>query len=117
MSAYLVKKYANRKLYDTVERRYVTLDTVAGLLQQGNNVQVVDQTSGDDITATTLAQLNGSKRSTRAPSLTARSRRAPRKPRSPRTTRAQAPRTTSSSPSLKGMFERRLAGERLVDLV
>lgn len=54
-ATYLIKKYANRKLYDTVERRYVTLDVVADLARRGTSIQVVDQPTGNDITDATLA--------------------------------------------------------------
>ncbi len=57
---HLIKKYANRKLYDTVTRRYVTLDVLASLVAEGIGVRVVDQTSGDDITQATMSQLPGS---------------------------------------------------------
>lgn len=53
----LVKKYANRKLYHTNRKQYITLDGIAQLLQDGEVVQVLDNESGDDITASTLAQV------------------------------------------------------------
>ena len=53
----LIKKYENRRLYDTFNSRYVNLDEVASLLQQGHDVQVVDAISGQDITRLVLTQI------------------------------------------------------------
>jgi polyhydroxyalkanoate synthesis repressor PhaR len=53
----VIKKYENRRLYDTTNSRYVNLDEVAQLLQQGNDVQVVDASSGEDITRLILTQI------------------------------------------------------------
>jgi polyhydroxyalkanoate synthesis repressor PhaR len=53
----VIKRYANRKLYDTEAKQYVTLDGIADLLREGVDVQVVDHTNGDDLTAVTLAQI------------------------------------------------------------
>ena len=53
----VIKKYENRRLYDTTNSRYVNLEEVAQLLQQGNDVQVIDATSGEDITRLILAQI------------------------------------------------------------
>ena len=52
----VIKRYANRKLYDTEAKQYVTLEGVADLLRHGEDVQVIDHTSGDDITALITAQ-------------------------------------------------------------
>ena len=57
METHVVKKYSNRKLYDTFTRRYVTLDVIAELLRRGDDVRVVDRTTGQDITAVTLSQI------------------------------------------------------------
>ena len=57
METHVVKKYSNRKLYDTNTRRYVTLDVIAELLRRGDEVRVVDRTTGQDITAVTLSQI------------------------------------------------------------
>ena len=57
METHVVKKYSNRKLYDTFTRRYVTLDVIAEILQRGDEVRVVDRTTGQDITAVTLSQI------------------------------------------------------------
>lgn len=53
----VVKRYANRKLYDTVARQYISLEGVAELVRQGRDVQVVDHGTGEDLTALTLAQI------------------------------------------------------------
>jgi polyhydroxyalkanoate synthesis repressor PhaR len=52
-----VKKYGNRRLYDTVRSRYITLEELAGIVRDGENVQVVDAKTGDDLTAATLTQI------------------------------------------------------------
>lgn len=57
MATHVITKYANRKLYDTCSRRYVTLEVVAELLREGHEVRVVDRTTGRDITAVTLSQI------------------------------------------------------------
>ncbi len=53
----LIKKYGNRRLYDTAGSRYVNLDEIAGLVRQGKEVQVVDAKSGRDLTRVTLTQI------------------------------------------------------------
>ena len=53
----VVKRYTNRKLYDTATSRYVSLDDVAVFVRAGEEVQVLDNVSGDDLTAITLAQI------------------------------------------------------------
>ncbi len=53
----VVKRYANRKLYDTEEKRYVTLDQVAVLIREGAEIKVVDNESGEDLTSVTLSQI------------------------------------------------------------
>ncbi|NOX60605.1 MAG: pesticidal protein Cry15Aa [Chloroflexi bacterium] len=52
-----IKRYPNRKLYDTERKRYVTLDEIATMIQEGLDVQVVDHESGADLTSITLAQI------------------------------------------------------------
>ncbi len=52
-----IKRYANRKLYDVVARRYVKLDELADLIQAGEEVQVIDKESGEDITEATLSKI------------------------------------------------------------
>lgn len=52
-----IKKYANRKLYHMRWKRYITLDEVARLVQDGAQVEVIDNESGADITSEILAQI------------------------------------------------------------
>jgi len=53
----VIKRYTNRKLYDTVESRYVTLDEIAEMVKQGAEVRIVDNKSKEDLTSVTLAQI------------------------------------------------------------
>jgi len=53
----VIKKYANRRLYDTSASRYVNLDDIAGMVRNGKAVQVVDAATGDDVTRITLTQI------------------------------------------------------------
>jgi polyhydroxyalkanoate synthesis repressor PhaR len=53
----LIKRYPNRKLYDTEAKRYVTLEEVAELVRHGQEVRVTDHESGEDVTSLTLAQI------------------------------------------------------------
>jgi polyhydroxyalkanoate synthesis repressor PhaR len=53
----LVKRYGNRKLYDTSESRYVTLDEIARCVKAGEEVQIVENETGEDLTAVTFAQI------------------------------------------------------------
>ena len=53
----LVKRYSNRKLYDTSESRYVTLDEIARWVKAGEEVKIVENESGEDLTAVTFAQI------------------------------------------------------------
>jgi polyhydroxyalkanoate synthesis repressor PhaR len=55
--AVLIKRYANRKLYNTETSRYITLKGIAELLEQDQEVQVVDNETGEDITSVTLSQI------------------------------------------------------------
>ncbi|MFQ5830626.1 MAG: polyhydroxyalkanoate synthesis regulator DNA-binding domain-containing protein [Candidatus Methylomirabilia bacterium] len=54
---YVIKRYNNRKLYDTQESRYVTLDELEELIRAGWQIQVVDAATGEDLTSVTLAQI------------------------------------------------------------
>jgi polyhydroxyalkanoate synthesis repressor PhaR len=53
----VIKKYGNRRLYDTRGSRYVNLDDIAALIRQGEEVRVVDATTGEDLTRVTLTQI------------------------------------------------------------
>jgi polyhydroxyalkanoate synthesis repressor PhaR len=56
-TARTIKRYANRKLYDTRDSRYVTLDHIAAMVRAGDEVKVVDNTTRADLTTATLAQI------------------------------------------------------------
>jgi polyhydroxyalkanoate synthesis repressor PhaR len=53
----LVKKYGNRRLYDTDRSRYITLEELADSVREGNEVRVVDARTNEDLTTATLAQI------------------------------------------------------------
>lgn len=53
----IIKKYANRRLYNTARSSYVTLDHLAGMVREGQNFLVRDAKSGDDITRSVLTQI------------------------------------------------------------
>jgi polyhydroxyalkanoate synthesis repressor PhaR len=53
----IIKRYTNRKLYDTVESRYVTLDEIADMIKAGAEVRIVDNRTKEDLTSITLAQI------------------------------------------------------------
>ena len=54
---HLIKKYANRKLYDTRKSRYITLDEIAHLVRAGDDIKVIDRGNGSDLTQVTLSQI------------------------------------------------------------
>ena len=53
----IIKRYRNRKLYDTLDSCYVTLEDIADLVRDGEDICVIDNTSGDNLTSVTLAQI------------------------------------------------------------
>ena len=53
----IIKRYESRKLYDTEESRYVSLDEIAGFVREGQQVRVIDNTSQTDVTPQTLTQI------------------------------------------------------------
>lgn len=53
----VIKRYPNRKLYDTEAKQYITLEEIAGLIRRGGEVRVVDNATGEDLTALTLTQV------------------------------------------------------------
>jgi hypothetical protein len=55
--AVLIKRYANRKLYNTQTSRYITLKGIAELLENDQEVKVIDNETGEDITSVTLSQI------------------------------------------------------------
>lgn len=53
----VIKRYPNRKLYNTETKRYITLDGIATLIRDETDLRVVDHTSGEDLTTLTLTQI------------------------------------------------------------
>jgi polyhydroxyalkanoate synthesis repressor PhaR len=53
----VIKRYSNRKLYDTKDSRYVTLLQIAEMVRGGEEVQIIDNNTKDDLTEVTLAQI------------------------------------------------------------
>ena len=53
----IIKRYQNRKLYDTHQSCYVTLEEIAQIIREGNEIQVIDNKSKNDITYQTMLQL------------------------------------------------------------
>jgi len=53
----VIKKYPNRRLYDSSSRRYVNLEDLAALIRKGADVQVVDAKTGEDLTRVVLTQI------------------------------------------------------------
>jgi polyhydroxyalkanoate synthesis repressor PhaR len=56
-SKVVIKKYANRRLYDTSGSRYINLEDIATLVRNGKDLQVVDAKTGQDVTRVTLTQI------------------------------------------------------------
>jgi polyhydroxyalkanoate synthesis repressor PhaR len=57
MALATIKKYSNRRLYDTEESRYITLEELTEMVRRGTDVRVIDAKSGEDLTQPTLVQL------------------------------------------------------------
>ncbi|MEA3335959.1 MAG: polyhydroxyalkanoate synthesis regulator DNA-binding domain-containing protein [Chloroflexota bacterium] len=57
MTTVLIKRYPNRKLYNTEAKRYVTLNSIAELIREGDDVEVRDHETGEDLTGITLSQI------------------------------------------------------------
>ncbi|PKP59419.1 hypothetical protein CVT91_06740 [Candidatus Atribacteria bacterium HGW-Atribacteria-1] len=57
MEEYIIKKYSNRKLYDTKEKKYVNLSEISRLIREGAEVKVIDNETKEDITSLILAQI------------------------------------------------------------
>lgn len=53
----IIKRYPNRKLYNTDSKQYITLEGIAELIRTGEEVQILDHVSGEDLTAVTLTQI------------------------------------------------------------
>jgi len=56
-SAVIIRKYGNRRLYNTSTSRYINLDDLAALVRNGKDVQVIDAKTGEDLTRLTLTQI------------------------------------------------------------
>jgi polyhydroxyalkanoate synthesis repressor PhaR len=56
-STIVIKKYGNRRLYDTAASRYINLDDIAALIREGKDVKIVDVKTGQDLTRVTLTQI------------------------------------------------------------
>jgi polyhydroxyalkanoate synthesis repressor PhaR len=67
----LIRKYVNRRLYDTTESRYVNLDDLRRVINAGGEIKVVDQANGRDITTTVQLQIIGEIEKSGAPLLNA----------------------------------------------
>jgi polyhydroxyalkanoate synthesis repressor PhaR len=57
MATVLIKRYPNRKLYNTDAKRYITLDSIADLIREGYDVEVRDHETGEDLTGVALSQI------------------------------------------------------------
>jgi polyhydroxyalkanoate synthesis repressor PhaR len=55
--ARIIKRYANRKLYDTQHSRYVTLEQISEMIRLGDDVKIIDNKTKEDLTSVTLAQI------------------------------------------------------------
>lgn len=53
----VIKRYSNRKMYDTHAKRYITLEEISSLVREGAEVKVIDNQTGEDITGVTLSQI------------------------------------------------------------
>src|SRR5215469_9717386 len=53
----VIKKYPNRRLYDTAKSRYINLEDIALFIREGKDVQVIDAQTGEDLTRVTLTQI------------------------------------------------------------
>ena len=54
-----IKKYANRKMYDRTDKRYITMAQLSKLIKSGEEVTIVDNSTGDDLTSSVVSQLIG----------------------------------------------------------
>ena len=52
-----IKRYGNRKLYDTHQSRYVTLEEISRMVRSGEEIRVIDNKTQEDLTSVTLAQI------------------------------------------------------------
>lgn len=52
-----IKKYANRKMYDTTDKTYISMDKLSELIKSGKEVSIIDNTTGEDLTSSIVSQL------------------------------------------------------------
>ena len=52
-----IKKYANRKLYDTTDKKYVSMDSLSKLIRSGKEISIIDNETGEDLTASIVSRL------------------------------------------------------------
>ena len=52
-----IKKYANRKLYDTTDKKYISRDSLSELIKQGEDILIIDNETGEDLTASIVSSL------------------------------------------------------------
>ena len=57
MAERVIRKYGNRRLYDTAGKRYVNLEEIAQMIRDGGEIQVIDAGTGEDLTASILTQI------------------------------------------------------------
>lgn len=53
----VIKRYSNRKLYDTEDKRYITLEQIGELVRDGQDIKVIENQTGEDLTNVTLSQI------------------------------------------------------------
>ena len=53
----IIKRYANRKLYDTEQSCYVTLDEISVMVKGNEDIRIIDNRTGEDLSSVTLAQI------------------------------------------------------------
>ncbi len=56
---HLIKKYSNRKLYDTTEKKYVTMKNVSEMIKSGKDVSIIDNETSEDLTSSIVSSLMG----------------------------------------------------------
>ncbi|MBW1899722.1 MAG: hypothetical protein JRI61_11770 [Deltaproteobacteria bacterium] len=52
-----IKKYVNRKMYDTTDKKYISMDELSKLIKSGGEVSIIDNKTGDDLTTSIVSQL------------------------------------------------------------
>jgi polyhydroxyalkanoate synthesis repressor PhaR len=57
LATHLIKRYSNRKLYDTTTKTYVTLEAIGAMISRGEEIQVLDNDTNEDLTSVVLSQL------------------------------------------------------------